>query len=382
MAKKRGSKKRVAGEGTLRQRVDGSWEWRTPLSFPVKKSFSSKRQEDVLKKRDAFLKDFEQGLDLDAKKLTVGAYLDLWLEDAVEGSVWYTTYKDHERNVRLHLKPSIGRIRLKDLTRMHVQRLLNAKAKEGYSPRTVRYIHTTLSKALTQAVDWELVPKNVASRAKLPKQKRTNRKTLSAENVGAFFGAASEDRFGALYVLAVTSGLRPGELLALKWEDVDLETGALSVRRSVSEDEGGPVIREETKTSAGRRLELLPVAVEALKRHRFRQNEERLRYRGLWRDLGLVFPSTTGTIMRRNNLHRRSYKPLLKKAGLPDIRLYDLRHTFATLMFENREQLKLVSEMLGHASVKQTADTYTHVSPTMHREAVMRLNDFLSDYLK
>jgi integrase len=320
-------------------------------------------------------------LDLNAQKLTVGEYLNLWLEDAVEGSVWYTTFRDHERNVRLHLKPTIGRVLLKDLTRMHVQRLLNAKAKGGYSPRTVRYIHTTLSKALTQAVDWDLVPKNAASRAKLPKQKRKKRETLSAENVGAFFAAASEDRFGALYVLAVTSGLRPGELLALKWEDVDLEAGAMFVRRSVSEDEGRPVIREETKTSAGRRLELLPVAVEALKKHRLRQNEERLRYRGLWRDLGLIFPSTTGTIMRRNNLHRRSYKPLLKRAGLPDIRLYDLRHTFATLMFENKEQLKLVSEMLGHASVKQTADTYTHVSPTMHREAAMRLNDFLSDHL-
>ncbi len=216
----------------------------------------------------------------------------------------------------------------------------------------------------------------------LPKQNRMKRETLSAQKVGAFFAAASEDRFAALYVLAVTSGLRPGELLALTWEDVNLEAGTLSVRHSVSEDENGPIIREETKTSGGRRLELLPVAVEALKKHRVLQSKERLRYSGLWRDLGLVFPSTTGTIMRRNNLHHRSYKPLLKRAGLPDIRLYDLRHTFATLMFENREQLKLVSEMLGHASVKQTADTYSHVSPTMHREAAMRLNDFLSRHLK
>jgi len=382
MAKKRGGKKRATGEGTLRQRADGNWEWRTPPSFPVRKSLYAKRQEDVLKKRDEFLKDFEQGLDLDAKKLTVGAYLDLWLKDAVEGSVWYTTFRDHERNVRLHLKPTIGRIRLKDLTRLHVQRLINQKVKEGYAPRTVRYAHTTLSKALTQAVDWDLVPRNAASRVKLPKQNRMKRETLSADNVVAFFAAASKDRFAALYVLAVTSGLRPGELLALKWENVDLEAGALSVRRSVSEDEGGPVMREETKTSGGRRLELLPVAVEALKKHRIRQNEERLRYRGLWTALDLVFPSTTGTIMRRNNRHRRSYKPLLQRACQPDIRLYDLRHTFATLMFENREQLKLVSEMLGHASVKQTADTYTHVSPTMHREAAMRLNDFLSGHLK
>ena len=153
MVKKRGGKKRAAGEGTLRQRPDGRWEWRTPPSFPVKKSLYAWRQEDVLKKRDEFLKDFEQGLDLDAKKLTVAEYLDLWLEEAVEGSVWYTTFRDHKRNVRLHLKPAIGRIRLKDLTRMHVQRFINQKVKEGYAPRTVRYAHTTLSKALTQAVD-------------------------------------------------------------------------------------------------------------------------------------------------------------------------------------------------------------------------------------
>jgi integrase len=123
------------------------------------------------------------------------------------------------------------------------------------------------------------------------------------------------------------------------------------VRRSVSEDEGGPVIREETKTSAGRRLELLPVAVEALKKHRLRQNEERLRYRGLWRDLGLIFPSTTGTIYAPQQPPPPLLQAILKRAGLPEIRLYDLRHTFATLVFENKEQLKLVSEMLGHSSV-------------------------------
>jgi integrase len=187
---------------------------------------------------------------------------------------------------------------------------------------------------------------------------KTKRDTLSPANVAAFFAAAEKDRFGALYVLAVTSGLRPQELLGLKWEDLDLERGVLFVRRVVSEDESGFVLREETKSSGvGRRLELSSVAIEALKRHRIRQHQEHLKYRGVWEDLGLIFPSTKGTIMRRNNLHRRSYKPLLAAAGLPDIRLYDLRHTFATLMFENDEQLKLVSEMLGHSSIKQTADT-------------------------
>lgn len=376
------ARKRSSGEGTLRHRKDGTWEWRAPASLGVSKSIYGPTERETLKKAKDFLRDMEQGLSLDAAKLTVSDYLDSWLADSVKGSVWYTTYKDHERNVRLHLKPGIGRLKLKNLTRMHVQRLINDKAKEGYGARTVRYIHTTLSKALTQAVDWDLVPKNVASRAKLPQLRRTKRQTLSVQNVAAFFEAASEDRFGALYVLAVTAGLRPGELLALKWEDVDFENESLAVRRAVSEDESGLVLRDETKTSQDRRLELLPVAIENLQRHRFMQNQERLKYRGLWQENDLIFPATNGAIMRRNNLHRRSYKPLLEKADLPDIRLYDLRHTFATLMFENKEQLKLVSEMLGHSSIKQTADTYTHVAPTMHREAALRLNDFLSKHLK
>ena len=276
---------------------------------------------------------------------------------------------------------TLGQVKLQDLTQMHVQRLINQKTKEGYSPRAVRYVHTTLSKALNQAVDWDLVQRNVASRINLPRMKKTERQTLTAANVADFFAAAEKDRFGALYVLAVTSGLRPQELLGLKWDDLDLERGVLVLRRVVSEDESGFVLREETKTSGGRRLELSSVAIEALKRHRIRQHQERLKYRGIWEDMGLVFPSAKDTIMRRNNLHRRSYKPLLAAAGLPDIRLYDLRHNFATLMFENDEQLKLVSEMLGHSSIKQTADTYTHDAPTIHRDAAKRLDGFLSRHL-
>ena len=377
------TKKRSGGEGTLRQRADGRWEWRTPPSWAVQKTLYGRKEKDVLAKKERFLKDLSDGVNFDAEKLTVSAFLEGWLKDAVEGSVGYSSYRNHERNCRLHIGPKIGRMRLKDLTRMHVQRLLNEKSKEGYSPRSVRYVHTTLSKAMSQAVDWDLIPRNPASRMKLPRMRRVHRTTLTAENVGLFFAAASEagDRFGALYVLAVTAGLRPGELLALKWEDLALDRGTMHVRRALSEDENGPVLRDETKTGNDRRLELSSVAIEALRRHGLRQKQERLAYRGVWEDNDLVFPSTRGTIMRRNNLHRRSYKPLLREAGLPDIRLYDLRHTFATLMFENDESLKLVSEMMGN-SVKQTGDTYTHVAPTIHKAAAARLDAFLGRHLK
>jgi integrase len=382
VTEKQDKEKRAPGEGTYRYRPkEDLHEWRSPYGFPVQKTLYAKTKKDLFAKVRQFYRDVDRGVNFDAQKLTVGDYLDTWLEESVEGSVWYTTWRDYERMCRLHIKPTLGRVKLQELTKMHVQRLINEKTRQGYSPRAVRYIHTTLSKALNQAVDWDLVQRNVASRVKLPRMKRTKRETLTVTNVAAFFAAAERDRFAALYVLAVTSGLRPQELLGLKWEDLDLDRGVLFIRRVVSEDEIGFVLKEETKTSGGRRLELSSVGIEALKRHRIRQHQERLKYRGVWVDLDLVFPSTKGTIMRRNNLHRRSYKPLLWAAGLPDIRLYDLRHTFATLMFENDEQLKLVSEMLGHSSIKQTADTYTHVAPTIHRDAARRLDDFLSRHL-
>jgi integrase len=170
--------------------------------------------------------------------------------------------------------------------------------------------------------------------------------------------------------------MRPGELLALRWRDVVLDgpEPVVRVRRSLSEGPDGPVFKR-TKTEKGRSISLLPEAVTALKSHRKRQAEERLKYSGLWKDHDLVFPSRTGTPMRWTNLTKRNYKPLLGKAGLPQtIRFYDLRHAFATWMLGQRENPKIVQEILGHSQITHTMDTYSHVMPNMQREAFVRLS--------
>lgn len=170
----------AAGEGTYRFRPwDGLHEWRSPHGFPVKKTLYAKNKKALFQKVRQFYRDVDRGVNFDAQKLTLSEYLDQWLESSVEGSVWYTTARDYERQVRLHIKPALGNTKLQSLTKMHVQRLINQKTKEGYSPRAVRYVHTTLSKALSQAVDWDLVTRNVASRVKLPRMTRTRRETLS-----------------------------------------------------------------------------------------------------------------------------------------------------------------------------------------------------------
>ena len=372
-------RKRASGEGTYKKRKDGRWEAQyivyTPFGTKRKSVYGRTKDEVVAKLRKA-LAERDGGLVFDAENLTLGEYLNHWLEGSVRDSVWHTTYRDYAGHVRNHIAPELGRLKLAKLTPAHIQTLYRKKLDLGLSPRTVNYIHTTLRKALNQAVKWQLVPRNVAEAATPPRQIKTEMLTLSLKEVFAFLQAArqAEDRFEALYVLAVFTGMRPGELLALKWSDLVLEgpSPVAHVCRSLSKTPDGLVFKR-TKTEKGRSISLLPSVVEALRAHRKRQAGQRLRYSGLWEDHDLVFPSQTGAPMSWRNLILRNFKPLLKKVGLPDIRFYDLRHTFATLLLEQGENPKVVQEILGHSQISLTLDTYSHVTPNIQREAFARL---------
>jgi integrase len=304
--------------------------------------------------------------------------LERWLEGSVKGSVWHTTYRDYSGHVRNNIAPELGRLKLAKLTSAHVQALYRKKLDSGLSPRTVNYIHATLHKALEQAVKWRLVPYNVSDAAVKPRQERRETLALTLEQVLTFLRVAREaqDRFEALYVVAVFTGMRPGELLALRWSDLVLDgpEPEARVRRSLSKDDSGHRIFKRTKTEKGRSVSLMPQVVEALSAHRRRQAEERLRYSGLWQDQDLVFPNKTGAPMDWDHLTARNYRPLREAAGLPkNTRFYDLRHTFATLMLEQGENPKVVQEILGHSQITHTMDTYSHVTPNMQGAAFGRL---------
>jgi integrase len=311
----------------------------------------------------------------DTDNLTVADYLERWLEGSVKGTVWHTTYRDYKYHCKNHIIPELGGLKLAKLTPAHVQDLYRKKLDLGLSPRTVNYMHTTLHKALKQAVKWRLVTYNVSDGAIRPRQEKRETRVLTLEQLLAFLKAARGDRFEALYVVAGFTGMRPGELLALQWSDLVLDgpSPVVRVRRSLSEGPDG-LLFKNTKTEKGRSISLLPEAVETLKAHRKCQAQERLRYSGIWHDQDLVFPSTKGTPMSRKSLIKRNFKPLLKKAGMPkEVRFYDLRHTFATLMLEQGDNPKVVQEILGHSSISQTMNTYSHVSPTIQRAAFSRL---------
>jgi integrase len=218
-------------------------------------------------------------------------------------------------------------------------------------------------------VRWSLIPRNPANDVKAPTPTPKEMHPLSASEACRLLEAVHDDRFEALYVLAVHTGMRQGELLGLKWEDVDLESGVLRLRHALVRA-GGKVALGDLKTPKSRRsIRLTRAAAEALRNHLERQLEEMERMGSLYQPGGLVFATESGTLINPSNLRNRSFKPLLKRTDLPDICFHDLRHTCASLLFQKNVHPKFVQELLGHASVAITLDTYSHMLPGMGSEA-------------
>ena len=361
--------RRGNGEGSITRRKNGGWMAQY-TAYTVegrkRKTLYGKTRAEVAAKLSRALADREGGLVFDAGNLTVGEYLDRWLSHSVRDTVRQKTYERYESIVRVHLGPALGRIKLKALTPDHVRGLYRDRLDSGLAPRSVLHIHRTLSKALKQATDDGLIPRNAAASVKPPQPRREEIQPLSRDQVRVFLDTVKGDRMEALYVLAITAGLRQGELLALKWEDMDLEGEypTLQVRRSLSETRGRRSF-EAPKSGRGRQLRLSKRAVSALRAHRKRQLEERIQKAGLWEEHGLIFPSEVGTPMSGRNLYR-AYKIRVKRAALPQtLRFHDLRHTCATLLLRQGVNPKFVQELLGHADISLTLNTYSHVLPDM-----------------
>ena len=362
------SRRRVKGEGSVYKRGDGRVVGEYKDANGKHRYVSGKTKAEVRAKLRKLLADRDAGISYDSENLTVGGYLDRWLE-SVKNTVRDRTWRRHEQVVRVHLRPTIGAVKLERLHALQVEAVYRQRLDGGLSARTVEIIHATLHKALKQAVGWSLVPRNVAEAVTPPRPVRMEVVPLTGEQARLLLEAARGDKFEALYVLAVTTGMRQGEIIGLRWEDVDLHGETLKVNRSVYEGVASP-----PKTRAGRRtIRLSEPAVRALERHRTNvaKRSESM--------AGWVFSSAKGTPIGHQNLRSRSWKPLLERAGLPSsVRFHDLRHTCATLLLSRNVNPKIVSEMLGHASISITLDTFSHLLPNMQQDAARAMNDVLS----
>jgi integrase len=262
-------------------------------------------------------------------------------------------------------------VSLSKLTAQQLQALYSALERDGVSPRTRAQTHAVLHVALRDAVKAGRLPVNPADAVDRPKVPKKEIRPLDAEQTKALLKHAEGDRLHALYVLAVTTGLRQGELLGLRWEDIDLGSGRLAVRRTLREDAGKLAFGEPKTRASVRSVDLPATAVRALREHRRRMLAE-------GNPGPIVFCDTQGGPLRKSNLIRRSFRPLLERAGLPIVQFHDLRHTAATLLLGPGVHPKIVQERLGHADISTTMNTYSHVLPSMQTEAADRLEELLA----
>jgi integrase len=374
------SKKRGNGEGSITKRRDGRWMARYTVHTvkgPKRKHIYGRTRQEVAEKLSKAVSDRVGGLDFDGDHETLEAYLQRWIDEVLRGTVKQSTLENYAYIARLHIIPELGRVRLKALKSRDVRRLYREKLEAGLSPRTVQIIHTVLRKALQQAVRDDVLPRNVCDAVTAPRQTKKEMQPLTPEQAKRLLENVHEDRLRALYILAVTAGLREGELLGLRWEDIDLERKLLQVRRQLTRTRDG-LSFTAPKRGKARVVRLTDLAIAALKAHREAQNEERAKAGSLWEETSLVFTSTIGTPVDVGNLTYRSFRPLLKSADLPRIRFHDLRHTCATLLLSKGTHPKIVQEMLGHANISMTMDTYSHVLPDIQEKAVSAMDDALS----
>ncbi len=370
MAKKRGQ-----NEGTIYKRNDGTWAAQVSIQGRRLTKYT-KTQSEARTWLRTTLNQVDNGITFLGAQMELGKYLEQWLV-TVKTSVRPKTYEQYKQIVTGYIIPILGRIKLKDVRPDHIQSLYNNKLKSGTSNRTVRMIHSVLHVSLAQALKMALIGRNPADAVTRPKLVKKEMKTLTDTQVQTLLLAARGTRYEALYLLAVTTGIRQGELLGLRWSDLDWVTRHLSVQRQLQRLSGQGMVFGEPKSASGRRVIALGSAtIEKLREHYKHQQLERLAAGERWIENDLIFPTIIGTPIEGSNLIR-TFKSLLRAYNLPNIRFHDLRHTAATLMLQQGIHPKVVQERLGHSQISMTLDTYSHVLPNMQEEAAQKIDELI-----
>ena len=379
------AKKRANGEGSIRKRKDGRWEGRytaghdSETGKPIYRNVLGRTQSEVKEKLKTAIKATQS---LDSSKTgqyTLGQWMDVWYENYAKIKVRPSSHQTYKGYIENHIKPNMGDIPLEKLTTLDLQRLyktllsrgrvdrLESKGQpKGLSPKTVRNIHQILSAALKLAQEQRIILTNPAEGCALPKVEHREMKTLPVEQLQSFLREAKDSGVFELYYLELATGLRRGELLGLKWEDIDLEHGDLRVRRQIARIDGRVVEAPLKTRNAYRTLPLAEDTVSILEEQKKKVGSSP------W-----VFPSATGDPISPDSVLHMLHR-VLKRAGLPEVRFHDLRHTFATLALQNGVDIKTVSGMLGHFSAGFTLDTYAHVTTSAQKAAANTMGKLLS----
>lgn len=367
-------------EGSIYERWDGRWAGTVSIGYEagrrVRKHVMGHSRAEVKDKMAALMRAHEEQRPIPDQRAKVGPYLRRWLDEVAKPTLRASTYDSYDDILRLHLVPGLGHLALAKLTPADVQRFLTRKLEGGLSPRRVQYIHAVLRRALVIAERWGIVARNVAKLVDPPRVPRHEIAPLTPEQAKVLIEKTADDRHRALWITALATGLRQGELLALRWEDVDLDEGRLYVRHSLA-NVGGALVLQEPKTDRSRRSIALPdVVVAALRGHRTRQLMDRLVAGSRWVDSGHVFATMRGTPHHAATI-TRAFQDALDRAGLPDVRFHDLRHSAATFLLAQGMTLEDVKNQLGHSTIALTSNTYGHVLEQRQRQVARAMDAVL-----
>ncbi len=364
------SKRRGRGEGSVFQRKDGYWVAQLELGDGKRKQYYGKTQKEAHEKLRKAQRELEKGTLVTGPQQTIEQYLTYWLEEVHKSSLKVSTYVKYRKVINTYIVPALGNIKLEKLTPQHVQSLYNRKLMDGLSPKSIHHIHGVLHKALDNAVRWNLVSRNVCEVVSPPRLVKHEIQPLTMEQAHKLLESLRGNRLEMLLTLALTTGLRRGEILALRWADVDFEKQTVKVHRTVDYIGKFGYVETEPKTTAGERTVVLAsFVIDMLKQHRIEQLEAKLKVGGQWENRDLVFTGLHGGYFNPRYLDLLFHK-VLAEAGLPHVRFHDLRHSAATLLRGMGVDMKVIQEILGHSNYMITANIYSHVFLSEQEQAM------------
>lgn len=374
---------RSPGEGTVyRRSSDNLWiatlQWTDNAGKVHRPTRAAKTKKGAYEKLEELKAERDKGLPPELpNRATVGDFITRWLEDTARHRLAISTYVSYVANARNHIVPGLGRLELKSLTPSQVQHFLATRRGEPWnlSEATIRRIRAELISALNQAVRWGYISSNPASLTEPPRVSPHEMQTLSAEQARVFLTAIKGDRLEAFFRVALALGLRRSEALGLRWQDIDLEEGTLSVKGGLVRVPGEGIVRTDAKNRSAQRTLALPrVLVVALKARRALQELDEQLAGAQWQSSEYVFTTRWGTPQEGRNVYR-TYQRILSQAGLPRIRLHDLRHSAASLLHAQGVTLLEISKLLGHSSIRVTGDIYTHLSDKSKRNLADKMDE-------
>ncbi|WP_084542211.1 tyrosine-type recombinase/integrase [Calidithermus chliarophilus] len=377
--------KRSNNEGSIYKRSDGRYEYSLTVNGKRHRGYAKTRKE-AAKKLAELLSAYGRNLLPDPDRISVSEFIERWLA-AVEHRVKPTTHLQYSISLRRHVTPVLGDVAVQRLQPLHLTHLYAELLKkrirpndperlETLSPTTVRLVHRALHAALNDAVQWGLLPWNPAERVKPPKAPRYVGEVWTPQEAWAFLAEAQHSRWYALFFLALMSGMRRGELLGLKWSDVDWRGACIWVRRNYTVAGGEKVIHTPKTHRSSRPVDVGPDVLEVLRQHREKQEKERLEMGEDWANGDWVFTTSLGTPIEPGNLHREFVR-VIQRAGVKRIRFHDLRDTHVSLLALAGMDAKVISERVGHANVSFTQQTYQHVFASQRKKAALAVSELL-----